>query len=48
MIQTTKRSGTTQTPKEVGDVGEHNKKLNQQGEKPRPATPPDPKDLSST
>lgn len=36
------------TKDNVGDVGEANKRLNQQGEKPRPGTPPDPKDRSST
>ncbi|MEB0041466.1 MULTISPECIES: hypothetical protein [unclassified Pseudomonas] len=46
MTQNTTRSDAAQTPKEVGDVGERNKKLNQEGEKPRPTTPPDPKDRS--
>jgi hypothetical protein len=42
-----KQTKDAQTKDNVGDVGEANKRLNQQGEKPRPGTPPDPKDRSS-
>jgi hypothetical protein len=48
LIMTThsKPQKPAQTKENVGDVGEANKRLNQQGEKPRPGTPPDPKDRS--
>jgi hypothetical protein len=30
-------------PENAGKVGEKNKQMNEQGEQPRPGTPPDPK-----
>jgi hypothetical protein len=33
-------------PENAGKVGEKNKQMNEQGEQPRPGTPPDPKQQS--
>ncbi|WP_297844778.1 hypothetical protein [Pseudomonas sp.] len=48
MTQKTKRDDAGQKKPVVGDVGERHKKLNQQGEQPRPTTPPDSKEHSAT
>jgi hypothetical protein len=48
MTQKTKRDDDAQKKPGVGDVGERHKKLNQQGEQPRPPAPPDSKEHSST
>ncbi|MDB5982975.1 MAG: hypothetical protein JWQ69_3990 [Pseudomonas sp.] len=47
MTSHSKQQKPAKTRENVGDVGETNKRLNQQGEKPRPGTPPDPKDRPS-
>jgi len=43
MAKESKREDLDHKPENAGKVGEANKHLNQQGEKPRPTTPPDPK-----
>ena len=43
MTQESKREDLDHKPENAGKVGEDNKQLNQQGEQPRPGTPPDPK-----
>lgn len=47
MAKESKREDLDHKPVNAGKVGEANKRLNQQGEKPRPTTPPDPKDRPS-
>jgi hypothetical protein len=43
MSKESKREDLNHKPENAGKVGEANKNLNKQGEKPRPGTPPDPK-----
>lgn len=43
MTNESKREDLDHKPENAGKVGEDNKRLNQQGEQARPATPPDPK-----
>ena len=46
MTKESNREDLDHKPENAGKVGEENKRLNQQGEQPRPATPPDPKQRS--
>jgi hypothetical protein len=43
MTGESKRKDLDSSPEKAGKVGEKNKQMNEQGEAPRPGTPPDPK-----
>lgn len=43
MTDESKRKDLGSSPEKAGKVGEKNKRMNEQGEAPRPGTPADPK-----